>query len=418
MGALFYIIGVAICAAVLLQLMLWTTGTLASLKHNRQRLEASTQLVREQIESARTERNEQVENAGGWNGYRAFYVEKLEKAALGITSVYFKPVDQKPIPTFQSGQHLPLKFNVPGERKPLIRCYSLSSVPRQDSYRISVKSVAPPTNNSNIPPGRVSHFINNQLMVGDIVEAKAPSGSFTLSEHGNSPIVLLAGGIGITPIFSMLEDLIATGTDRTIVLLYGVRFGREHAFREQIANISAQHNNVHVINCYSHPEPIDQASVDYQVSGWVSIDLIKQILPSSQCMFYLCGPPPFMNSLQSGLSEWGVPGNRIRHEAFGPATIKKSSLKPIPNSETKSTVEFVKSDKQLDWDSQFESVLELAEANDLALESGCRAGSCKTCAIELLSGKVQYPDSMDVDCDAGECLPCIAIPHGDVQFNV
>ena len=418
MSALFYLVGLAICFAVLLQLTLWTTAALVSLKHNRQQWEASQQRVKQQIESSRLARPKD-QDSETWKGYREFFVSSMEKAADGITSVYFKPVDGKPIPSFQAGQHLPLKFNLPGEPRPLVRCYSLSTGPRRDFYRISVKAIPAPHGKTGVEPGRVSNFINSQLMVGDIVQAKPPSGSFVLNEHGNSPIVLLAGGIGITPVFSMLEELVAKNVNRTVVLLYGVRFGREHAFASQIRDIVRKNRNIHVVNCYSEPEETDGCKSDYQFKGWVNIDLIKRLMPNNQCMFYLCGPPPFMDSLHSGLLQWGVPENRIHFEAFGPATVKKVQTdEDKPNDNALGNIEFARQGKQLKWNAEYGSLLELAEANEIALESGCRAGSCKTCAIPLVEGKVQYPDAMDVECEAGHCLPCVAIPDGDITLDV
>ena len=416
MDVLFYVFGLAICLCVLVQLTLWTTATLVNVNHNRKQLEASRLLIREQIGSVRLKQELREEDLT-WNGFREFYVDRLEKPAAGITSVYLKPIDDKPIPSFKSGQHLSLKFHVPGQSKPLVRCYSLSSGPRNDFYRISVKAVPAPTANPDMAPGLVSNFINSQLMVGDTVSAKSPSGSFVLNPQGDFPIVLMAGGIGITPIFSMLEDLAVNHSDRTIVLLYGVKFGREHAFKRQIAEIAQANKNVHIVNCYSHPEESDQLGTDFQYQGWISVDLLKQLLPNNCCMYYLCGPPPFMESLQTGLAEWGVPENRIHYEAFGPATIKKATSAPAKSAVVKSSIEFNRAEKQIDWNPEFESILEVAEANDVVLDSGCRAGSCKTCSIPLIEGKVQYPEGMEVECAAGECLPCIAIPDGDVKLD-
>ena len=417
MDVLFYVFGLAICLCVLVQLTLWTTATLVNVNHNRKQLEASRLLIREQIGSVRLQTGTQGRGFRPGMVFENFMLIKLEKPADGITSVYLKPIDDKPIPSFKSGQHLSLKFHVPGQPKPLVRCYSLSSGPRDDFYRISVKAIPAPPSNPELTPGRVSNFINSQLMVGDTVAAKAPSGSFVLNQLGEYPIVLMAGGIGITPIFSMLEDLAANQSDRTIVLLYGVKFGREHAFKDQIARIAQENKNVHVVNCYSHPEESDQLGTDFQYQGWISVELLKKLLPDNRCMYYLCGPPPFMESLQQGLAEWGVPENRIHYEAFGPATIKKAKSTPVKATTVKSNIEFARAGKQIDWNPEFESILDLAEANDLVVDSGCRAGSCKTCSIPLIEGKVQYPDGMEVDCEMGECLPCIAIPDGDVKLD-
>lgn len=415
MDALFYVFGLAICGCILLQLALWTSATVANLSHHRHQLDASRRLISQKIDAARSQKVPATDDYH-WKGYREFYVASLKNETIGITSVYLKPLDHKSIPAFQAGQHLPMKFHVPGQSKPLVRCYSLSTGPRNDYYRISVKAVPAPDHQPDLPAGRVSNFINSNLMVGDIVEAKCPSGTFTLPAVGESPIVLLAAGIGITPILSMLEELVEHDSTRTVVLLYGVRCGREHAFKDRIVEIANQHRHIHVIHCYSDPVETDRQGVDYQYHGWVNIDLIKRLMPDNRCMFYLCGPPPFMQSLRSGLADWGVPENRIRYEAFGPATIRKPAA-PAAGIRQGPNIEFVRTGKQVTWSSDFESILNVAEANHVVVDSGCRAGSCKTCCVSVIEGRVSYPDGMEIACEPGECLPCIAIPAGDLKLD-
>jgi Na+-transporting NADH:ubiquinone oxidoreductase subunit NqrF len=222
---------------------------------------------------------------------------------------------------------------------------------------------------------------------------------------------------------SMLDHLVSQSSKRLIVLFYGVRNSKEHTFKDYFRQMSSQHDNVHVVNCYSEPLAEDQLNVDYQVQGFVSIDLIRQLLPDNRCQFYLCGPPPFMQSIRDGLLDWQVPENRIRFEAFGPASIKKAS-KPsdaadpkVTKDGPKSVVKFVETSSHCFWNCGFDSILELAEANDITLDSGCRAGSCGTCITKLLKGKVVYPDGVEPECGPGECLPCVAKPDGDIELD-
>ena len=258
-------------------------------------------------------------------------------------------------------------------------------------------------------------------MQGDRVEVKAPGGSFYLDENSNGPVVLLAGGIGITPLLSMIDELVAQSTERLVVLFYGVRNGAEHTFKEYFQQVAKQHSNIHVVTFYSEPSSNDRLNIDYQVEGFVSIDLIRQLLPDNRCQFYMCGPPPFMNSLRDGLLSWDVPENRIMFEAFGPASIKKVPADEKEKStavESGGLVKFSESGQAVVWSKEFDSILELAEANGVPIDSGCRAGSCGTCATRLIQGEVNYADGVEPGCEPGECLPCVAWPKGDLELDV
>lgn len=416
-----YYFAIAICLAVLLQFGMWISNSIRHASFNRSQFEATRRLIQRQIKEADQQSAETESSpATTWNGFRQFYIDRLERPVASVTSIYLKPVDEKPIPSFKPGQHLPLRFRVPGESKPLVRCYSLSSGPTDEYYRVSVKQVGPPAKQPDLPAGKVSNFINRQLMVGDTVDAKAPNGSFHINDLGNAPVVLLAGGIGITPLYSMLEHLVEQQDNRLIILFYGVRNGREHTFKQDIHKLAASRQNVHIVTCYSNPDATDQLNKDYQVNGYVSIDLLKVLLPSNQCQFFMCGPPHFMQSVQQGLDEWQVPENRIHSEAFGPASISKKTKPETGQPENlmhSHVVKFSDSGKSFGWRSEHDSILELAEANDLMLDSGCRAGSCGTCATKLIRGKFEYPDGVEASCESDECLICIAKPTGNVELE-
>ena len=414
-----YILGIAICAAVVLQMGMWISSSLSQRKFNRSQLDAAKKLVELQIKSASSSRLNDLP-IGSWNGYREFFVDRLEKNVEMVTSVYLKPVDGKPIVGFNPGQHLSFRFQIPGHPKPVVRCYSLSIGPGKNYYRISVKSVPAPADQTDVAPGLVSNFINSQLMQGDRIEVRAPSGSFFLDDNSNAPVVLLAGGIGITPMLSMIDQLVAQSTDRLVVLFYGVKNGREHTFKEYFQQVAKKNSNIHVVTCYSEPDAADRLNIDYQVEGFVSIELIRQLLPDNRCQFYMCGPPPFMNSIRDGLVAWSVPANRIMFEAFGPASIKKSQAeqKSSLRIASEAIVKFSESGKQAAWSDQYDSILEMAESNGVPLDSGCRAGSCGTCATRLINGKVSYADGVEPECEPGEFLPCVAKPNGNLELDV
>ena len=145
---------------------------------------------------------------------------------------------------------------------------------------------------------------------------------------------------------------------------------------------------------YSEPLAQDQEGVDFQLTGLISLDLVKPLLPNNHFQFYLCGPSPFMKAISAGLIEWQVPESRIFSEAFGPASVKRAKTSSDDESAASVRVQFRSTQESICWDNQSESLLELAEAIGIVVDSGCRAGSCGTCQTAVLRGRVQYPDGM------------------------
>ena len=431
--SLYLILGIAMCAMVMVQLGLWAAQSLTLMGQSKKQFELSRKLLLQQIDSVMDRRvaNVTQDVPATWTGYRTFVVGSVVKEAKDIVSIYLKPEDRKSIPSFSPGQYLTLKVPVPGQAKPVVRCYSLSSVSSSDGYRISVKAIstALPVSAEADPPqfhhGIASHFINTSMCAGDRVEIKAPAGRFVLDETSDLPIVLLAGGIGITPMIAIMEHLHKTKPGRMTLLLYGTRNSEERAFGETIRRLTEADENLHAIQCFSRPLPTDVPNKDFQVEGFASIDLLKQMLPNNHCQFYLCGPPLFMKSIFDGLIQWQVPANRIFCEAFGPASIGKNIAPEVESSATIAAkydqldpVTFAKSDQTVLWSANHDSLLALAEANEIFPESGCRAGSCGSCETALLSGAVEYPHGEVVDCGPGKCLLCLAKPDGAVEIDL
>ena len=451
LDTVFRIFGFALCVMAMLPLALWTAQSWLALKYNRAQFRGSQELLRQQIlaanqapvaetpvgaeaslsnssrdvandsaladvAAAKPGLNVEVQADGSWQGFRKFRVSKLVKETSTCTSVYLSPVDGLPIASFRAGQHLPLRFQIPGRSKRVIRCYSLSDGPGKLQYRISVKAM--PADQDGHEPGLVSNFINSQLRQGDIVESKSPSGSFYVDLEDSRPAILLAGGIGITPIFSMLDSIQRNSPDRPTVVFYGVRNKSEHAFGDELKRIAEANDNIHLVNCYSNPLAGDVQGTDYHVKGFVSIDLIKRLMPKPDCQFYLCGPPSFMKSLGNGLKEWGVPDSQVHSEAFGPASIASSpTAASIPAAAGAVEVVFDQTGKTVAWAPEHESLLALAEANGVEIDFGCRAGSCGTCSTVLAAGEVEYPENLQVACEPGQCLPCVARPAGSIKLG-
>lgn len=348
-----------------------------------------------------------------WKGSRRFkVVQKVREDANGsICSFYLHPEDGQPLPPFKPGQFLTFKLALPsvaGAPKPLTRCYSLSDAPNAEGYRVSIKRVSAPAG-AALPAGRGSNYFHDHVQVGTSLDVLAPSGQFYIDES-SAPVVLIGGGIGITPMLSMLNWALANQADREVWLFYAVRDSSELVMHAYLKGLAKQHPNFKVRFCFSAPGPADLLSEDCR-EGRIDVSLLRTELPLKPYHFYICGPTPMMESLVSALEAWGVPEPRIHFEAFGPASVKraaKGSGAPAPGE--KVSVSFAKTGTQHDWDSTSPSLLDFAEARGVQVESSCRSGNCGSCQTRLRSGEVQYIQAPGLDVEPGHCLPCVCAP--------
>ena len=332
-----------------------------------------------------------------WTGFREFSVQRreFEDESRSICSFYLVPCDGKPLPAFRPGQFLTFRLAIgdpaKGESNNVVRCYSLSDSPRPDYYRVSIKRVPAPPDHPDVPPGVSSGFFHDHVQAGDHLMVRAPSGHFHLIEDEPLPIVLIGGGIGITPMLSILNSVLERGVGREIWLYYGVRNGSEHVMKGHLQALADRHDNFHLHVCYSAPGEDDVEGVDYDHRGRVDLPLLRNTLRLARYQFYVCGPKPMMESLVPGLEQWGVDSGDIHYESFGPATLVKRERPAQVAGDTRPvSITFSRSGKRLTWDPAADSLLEFAEANGIDVDSGCRAGSCGSCQTALTAGKVDY----------------------------
>ena len=390
----------------------------------------------------------------GWSGFRSMRVERkvIEDAAQSVCSFYLRPTDAAPLPPFLPGQFLTFRLNAGqagGDEAPLTRCYSLSDAPGEEFYRVSIKRVpAPP--DSDFAPGRSSNHFHDHVNVGDELQVRAPSGHFYL-QAGAEPVVLVAGGIGLTPMLSMLNWSLRQQPQRVLHLYYGVRNCSEVVMKAHLDALAAQHENFHFWLCCSDPAPGETAGRDFHHHGRVSVDLFRLHLPLQPHHFYICGPGPMMASIVNGLDAWGVADQYIHFEAFGPASIKRPAKQGMQRGgagqaaasdalghaastaapgaaaaaaasavshEAAPTVTFAVSGKTLTWDEDAANLLEFAEANAIAIDSGCRAGGCGACQTVIRSGEATYLQTPDFDPEPGACLPCVCKPKSDLVVEL
>lgn len=360
-----------------------------------------------------------TQRALAWSGWRKFRVDGKVLEAESVCSFYLAPHDGRPLPPFLPGQYLTFRLTIPGQQREVTRCYSLSDSPHPDYYRVTIKRIPPPPGKPDAPPGLSSSHFHDRIQVGDILDVKAPGGAFHLDVEHHGPVVLIGGGVGVTPVLSMLNFLASAAGSRDAWFFYGVRNGREHVMKDHLRELATQHQNLRLAVCYSDPTPEDKADEDYQYPARVSVELFKKVLQVNNFDFYICGPPPMMETLTRDLGEWGVPEERIHFEAFGPASVKKvaqaTQAAPVPAAGS-FEISFTRSNKKIAW-SGAGSLLEFAEANGIRIDSGCRAGSCGTCATAVREGQVHYLRKPDAEIEKGSCLTCISVPKEPLSLD-
>jgi ferredoxin-NADP reductase len=363
--------------------------------------------------------------AAAWTGWRGFRVRgrAYEDAARSQCSFYLEPVDGAPLPAFKPGQFLTFSLDVPGRggaMRTVTRCYSLSERPDAACYRVTIKRVPPPADRPDLPPGVSSCHFHDRVQAGDVLRVKAPSGHFFIDSDVSVPAVMVAGGIGITPMISMLRWCMAEQPGRRLHLVYGLRNGSEHAFGRQLQELAASHPQFTLTVAYSRPGPDDVAGRDYQHAGHADIGLLKRILPHGRHRFYVCGPPAMMETLVPALAGWGVPREDLHCEAFGPASARlpgASNDAAAAPALAHFEVRFNRSGRTLVWDGRDANLLDFAERRGIVVDCGCRSGSCGTCETRLSGGTVNYASPPDHDVAPGCCLLCVGQPSSPLVLE-
>ncbi|WP_410514645.1 NO-inducible flavohemoprotein [Paenibacillus sp. BR2-3] len=264
---------------------------------------------------------EQAEKqSGGWANFRPFRVERKVQESDVITSFYLVPADGQAISAFEPGQYISVKLNIPGESFTHIRQYSLSDAPGKPYYRISVKREDAVDGR---PAGKVSNYLHEQVKEDSTLWLSAPAGEFVLDRQDKRPAILISGGVGLTPMVSMLNTLAESEPDRQVI--HAARNGLAHALRKEVELVARKNPQVSVLWCYEAPTAADQEANIYHKEGFIDLPWLASKLPSKEAAFYFCGPVPFMNAVNSALSNWDIPGSDIHYEFFGPAAALEGS---------------------------------------------------------------------------------------------
>ena len=255
---------------------------------------------------------------GGWSGVRSFTVTRKVAESSEITSFYLSPSDKGSVPGFRPGQYITLKRYVPelGLLQP--RQYSLSDAPGQDYLRISVKREP---GNGSTPAGRISNLLHDTVHEGDQLELAPPGGDFFLHEERSTPVVLISGGVGLTPMIAMLNHLVLTQSPRRVAFVHGCRNGAAHAMKRHVNQLAAECDNVSKVVFYEEVGADDRLGDDYDQQGRVDLGAVREQVLLADADYYLCGPLPFMLAQRDWLLAAGVDAGRIHYEVFGSHTV-------------------------------------------------------------------------------------------------
>jgi len=345
------------------------------------------------------------------NTWRRFRIARIKDESSVIRSFKLVPADKQPVPWFDAGQFLTLRVTPSGASTTLCRTYTVSSAPGEESLQISVKRE---------PGGVVSNYLHDALTMGVEIEVKAPRGNFTLDAAETRPAVLLAGGVGVTPMISMAKQVAnfakKTGHYRALTVFHSAQDTAQRAFADEfrlLERLTA--GSIRYFSFVDRISPRDRAGIDYHGSGYITADVIRSALPLDDYDFYLCGPPAFMQSIYDLLRELGVRDLRIHAEAFGPAALTRladqaSAAAIQPEEAEQAAIRFSDSGIETPWWRGDASILEVAEAHGLVPDYGCRNGTCGTCAARVTQGSVTYRTVPSAHVAQGEALICCAVP--------
>ena len=318
--------------------------------------------------------------------------------------------------TFKPGQFLNVAFCIGGAR--MNRSYSISSSPNVREYvDLTVRRE---------PRGAISRHIVDLLKVGDLIETGGPVGKFTFNGTESDSIVLISGGVGITPMMSISRYLTELSWPGEIFFIYVCRTPEDFIFAEEIASIQLLNPHLHVAVTLTRAEADWKGARGRITKEW----LLKTVPDLASRRTHLCGPPSMMDSVKTIFAELGIAPDHLKTEAFG-------AVKPVPSASgaTKPTgpatgplVTFSKNNKSakthLDLQTgdspPIQSILELSEELSIGIEFSCRVGTCGLCKVKMTSGEVdqEVQDALDDDDKAnGMILACQAKPKSDVTVE-
>lgn len=338
-----------------------------------------------------------------------FIITKITTESTTIKSFYLKQADNTPLDDYFPGQFIKVRIKTEGADNAIIRNYTLSDSPKKNHFRLTIKR------ESN---GIVSKHFHDVLKVGDVIELSNPTGNFYLSTSNSKPVVLLSGGVGITPMLSMLEYITANEPDKKVFFLHSSTNKDVQPMLHRLRELESKHRNLYLSVHHTKPKNDEVQPVDYDYTGVITKEYLKKVLPSTESNFYICGPTNFMETMFKYLLELGINERNINYEFFGEG--KKFGIqKQTEKIDAKNfKIHFTKSLVEADWDSKNTNILELAESVGISPQYSCRMGTCSTCETTLFKGSVEYDPEPFMENPASKIFICCAKPTSDIEIEL
>ncbi|MBC3765535.1 2Fe-2S iron-sulfur cluster-binding protein [Neptunicella marina] len=346
-------------------------------------------------------------------GQRAFQITKIAQETPDIRSYYLTPNDGLGLPNYHPGQYLSVEITSPMYKKTR-RTYTLSSTPHDPYLRITVKAKS----------GGASGWLHQNWHIGQTINALIPSGKFYLPAEQQQPLILLAAGVGITPMISMFKQVFTENfrlrTTRLVTLFYAARSEQDLAFHQELTELAEASNGALRYLPFvsqSNANPANNITAGMRIDA----DIFRQVLHQDNYQAYLCGPADFMQHMYDSLREVGVSDSQIHAESFGPSSLKRDNSTAPPGETNESDeaevadIEFIESSKTLHWNKGDATLLEIAENSGLSPDFSCRSGSCGRCATRITQGKVHYRTAISARVEDDQVLLCCAVPAKDTQ---
>jgi ferredoxin-NADP reductase len=358
--------------------------------------------------------------------FRPFEVVSKVRESATITSFRLAPREARDWRAFEAGQFLTLRIpDGKGGHAP--RTYTVSSSPREEGvYRITVKREGAPSD--DLPGGLGSCWLHDEIEPGAVVEVDPPRGAFKLDSASSRPVILLSGGVGLTPMVAML-DVLAHDSDRPVWFIHACDSASVHALRDDVQRLAAVRPGIAVHVCYRFPETGDLEKDLCQSTGFLTRDTLQKLLPLDDYDIYVCGPPPFMQALYGILLGLGVRKERIAYEFFGPASLlgepapatsPSATVAPAETENAEGGLRIVlnRSGRSLVWDGTSASILDFLEKHGIEPEFSCRAGVCGSCEQGLVSGDVDYFEEPLDEIPDNRVLLCCSRPKSSVTLDL
>ncbi|HEY2819854.1 MAG TPA: MOSC and FAD-binding oxidoreductase domain-containing protein [Candidatus Acidoferrum sp.] len=351
-------------------------------------------------------------------GFQRLTVASKNQESCDVVSLTMQSADGRLLPAALPGQYVVLRLQTSAGGPPIFRSYSLSGALSTESYRIGVKIE---------PGGKAGNFLRDHVRVGDVLDVSSPRGSFVL-QSSERLVVLLSAGIGATPVLAMLHALVADRSTRQVLWIHTARDGHHHPFVEEVRGLVRSLVNGRSYICYSKPRSDEKIGEDFDSIGRLSRSVFDNVGVSPEADVYMCGPNPFMADMTEALTGIGLASSQIHFEIFNggkaltPGVVgaaKRAPHLPKDDAETGPLVTFARSGISAHWKaSEYQSILEIAEACDVPVRWSCRTGVCHNCESGLVSGEIAYgPEPLDAPAE-GNVLICCSQPIRDVALDL